>query len=169
MSGPLAFLGKDVAFSVGGFFDSTKGVRHSPFTYQSYHVKAQLEKRFDDGGFVRATYRRWNEHDPYYADQPYSFNNGKIGGVPGLGTQFGNITGPGFASIQVPDQCASNECFRTFSSASGIHGKGDVYRLDIEKPLNDQVSVFLHSRYLQSDWDFNGIFPGSGSGNSGLT
>jgi len=169
VSGPLAFLGKDVAFSVGGFFDSTKGVRHSPFTYQSYHVKAQLEKRFDDGGFVRATYRRWNEHDPYYADQPYSFNNGKIGGVPGLGTQFGNITGPGFASIQVPDQCASNECFRTFSSASGIHGKGDVYRLDIEKPLNDQVSVFLHSRYLQSDWDFNGIFPGSGSGNSGLT
>src|SRR6202011_2399621 len=30
-------------------------------------------------------------------------------------------------------------------------------------------SVFFRARFLQSNWDFNGIFPGSGSGNGSLT
>ncbi len=167
-SAPLPFLGKGVAFSVSGYIDSNPGTRHSPFNYKTYHFKTQLEKQFDDGGYVRLTYKRWDEHDPYYADQPYSVNNGVIGGVPSLGTQFGSIIGPGFGSITVPDSCAANECYRNFSELQGIHSTGNVYRLDAEKPLGDGISAFAHVRYTQTNWDFNGVFAGSGTGNGGL-
>jgi outer membrane receptor protein involved in Fe transport len=166
---PLQFLGKDVAFMVGGYADSTKGTRSSPFTYQTYHFKGAIEKKFDNGGSVKVTYKRWDEHDPYYADMPYRYVNGQISGVPGLSTQSGNVLGPGFATIGVPDSCATGNCVRNFSAANGIHGTGNQYRIDLDMPINDQWSVFARARYLQSNWDFNGIFPGSGSGNGSLT
>ena len=167
---PLRFLGDNVAFMVGGYADSTKGVRSSPFTYQTYHFKAAIEKRFDNGGSIKLTYKRWDEHDPYYADMPYRYVNGQISGVPGLSTQLGNVLGPGFAAIGVPDSCATGNCVRNFSSSNGIHGTGNQYRLDLDLPINDQWSVFARARFLQSNWDFNGIFPGSGSsGNGGVT
>jgi len=165
---PLPFLGKDVAFSVGGYADSTKGVRSSPFTYQTYHFKGALEKKFDGGGFVKVTYKRWDEHDPYYADMPYRYANGQVEAIPGLNTQSSNILGPGFASIGVPDSCATGNCIRNFNGSEGIHGTGNQYRIDLELPIDHSWSIFAHARYLQSNWDFNGIFPGSGTGNSGL-
>jgi iron complex outermembrane recepter protein len=166
---PLKFLGDGVAFSAGGFIDSTKGYRSNPFTYQSYHFKGAIEKKFDNGGFLRVTYKRWDEHDPYYADMPYRFVNGQIQGINGLSTQSGNILGPGFASIGVPDSPFTGNTIRNFNGEQGIHGTGNQYRVDFEMPITDQVKVFARSRFLQSNWDFNGIFPGSGSGNSGLT
>jgi iron complex outermembrane receptor protein len=57
---PLPFLGNNVAFMVGGYADSTKGVRSSPFTYQTYHFKGAIEKRFDNGGSLRLSYKRWD-------------------------------------------------------------------------------------------------------------
>jgi outer membrane receptor protein involved in Fe transport len=167
---PLPFLGNNVAFMVGGYADSTKGTRSSPFTYQTYHFKGAIEKKFDNGGSIKFTYKRWDEHDPYYADMPYRYVNGQIAGVPGLDTQLGNVLGSGFANIGVPVSCATGSCIRNFSSANGIHGTGNQYRIDFDMPINDQWSVFARARYLQSNWDFNGIFPGSGSsGNGGAT
>jgi iron complex outermembrane recepter protein len=168
ITGPLKFLGPGVAFSAGGYVDSTRGVRSSPFTYQTYHFKGAIEKRFEEGATVKFTYKRWDEHDPYYADQPYAYANGQIHGVPGLNPQYGNITGPGFAAIAVPDSCATGHCLRTFSSSNGIHGTGNQYRADIDVPFSDEWTGFVRARFLQSSWDFNGIFPGSGSGNAGL-
>jgi iron complex outermembrane recepter protein len=166
---PIKAFGPGVAFSVGGYADSTKGTRSSPFTYQTYHFKGAIEKKFDNGGFVRVSYKRWDEHDPYYADMPYSYAGGNISGVPGLSTQLGNVLGSGFANIGVPDSCATGTCVRNFSSSDGIHGTGNQYRIDFEMPINDAFKVFARTRYLQSNWDFNGIFPGSGTGNGGLT
>jgi outer membrane receptor protein involved in Fe transport len=167
-SAPLPFLGPNVAFAVSGYYDSTPGVRSSPFRYDTYHVKGQLEKKFDDGGYVEVTYKRWDEHDPYYADQPYAYANGKVSGVPGLNPQYGSIIGSGFGSITVPDSCAAGECTRTFSEKEGIHEQGNEYRIDIYKPITDSLSVFGRARYTQTDWDFNGVFAGSGTGNGGL-
>lgn len=169
LSGPIKELGDDVAFAVSGFYDNTKGTRASSFHYPTWHLKAQLEKSFNDGGFVRLTYRHWDEHDPYYADQPYAYNNGKISSLPGLDSQFGSIIGPDFGNIVVPDSCfAHGQCFRTFSIANGIHALGDLYRLDVQKPINDEFSVFGRARYTKTSWDFNGVFAGSGTGNAGL-
>ncbi len=168
-SAPIKQLGDGVAYSLSGYLDQTPGVRSSPFDYQTYRIKAQLEKRFNDGGYVRATYRRYDEHDPYYADQPYSYNNGQIGGVPSLDTQFGNIIGQGFGHIVVPDSCEANECTRTFSLEDGVHITGNVYRIDADKPLTDDLRAFAHVRYTQTTLDFNGVFAGSGTGNAGLT
>jgi iron complex outermembrane receptor protein len=166
---PIKALGPGVAFSVGGYADSTKGFRSSPFTYQTYHFKGAIEKKFDNDGFIKVSYKRWDEHDPYYADMPYSYAGGKISGIPGLSTQLGNVLGSGFANIGVPDSCATGTCVRNFSSSDGIHGTGNQYRIDFEMPINDAFKVFARTRYLQSNWDFNGIFPGSGTGNGGLT
>ncbi len=168
-SGPIKALGDGVAFMVGGYVDSNKGERSSPFTYSTYHIKGALEKKWDDGAFVKVTYKRWDEHDPYYADMPYRYVNGQVEGIPGLNTQYGNILGPGFANIGLPDSCATGNCFRDFSGSEGIHATGNQYRIDVNVPIGDQWSVFARSRFLQSNWDFNGIFPGSGAGgNQGL-
>jgi iron complex outermembrane recepter protein len=168
-SAPIKALGDGVAFMVGGYFDSNKGQRSNPFTYDTYHIKAALEKKWDNGTFVKVTYKRWDEHDPYYADMPYRYVNGQIEGVPGLSTQYGNVLGSGFANIGVPDSCATGNCFRNFNGSDGIHATGNQYRIDLNVPIDDQWSLFARSRYLQSNWDFNGIFPGSGAGgNQGL-
>lgn len=168
-SAPIKQLGDNVAFALSGYLDHTPGVRSSPFTYDTYHIKAQIEKKFNDGGYVSFTYKRYDEHDPYYADQPYSFNNGQIGGVPGLGTQFGNIIGPGFGSITLPDSPAANEPTRTFSLLDGVHITGNQFRIDADKPVTDDLRAFAHVRYTQHTLDFNGVFAGSGTGNAGLT
>jgi iron complex outermembrane receptor protein len=163
-SAPIA---EGLAFAVSGYFDSNPGERDSSFRYDTWHTKIQLEKKFDSGASVRVTYKRWDEHDPYYADQPYAYNNGNIRSVPGLDSQFGNIVGKDFANITVPDSC-TNECFRTFSAAEGIHATGSLYRIDVNAPITDSVSVFARARYTRTDWNFNGVFAGSGTGNGGL-
>jgi len=165
---PIKMFGDGWAYSVGGYADSNKGTRSSPFTYQTYHFKGAIEKKFADDGYIKVTYKRWDEHDPYYADMPYRYVNGQITGIPGLNTQTSNVTGPGFASIGVPDSCFTGNCVRNFSSSNGIHATGNQYRIDVNVPINDQWSAFARARYLQSNWDFNGVFPGSGSGNAGL-
>jgi iron complex outermembrane recepter protein len=158
-----------LSFNVGGYIDSNPGVRHSPFTYDTYHVKSMLEKRFDDGGSIRFTIKSGNEHDPYYADMPYQVEaNGSIGGVPGFDPLRDNIAGRGFANIPLPDSCATGHCVRNFSLADGIHTTSTQYRIDVDKPITDHVKGFFHARYLDAKVDFNGIFPGSGTGNSGL-
>ena len=159
---------KDTAFAVSGYYDSDPGTRDSPFRYDTYHMKVQLEHHFEDDASVRLTYKTWDEHDPYYADQPYAYNNGKISSIPGLDTQFGSIIGKGLANITVPDSCASGECFRTFSEQQGIHETGNEYRIDADKAFNDSLSVYAKARYTETHWDFNGVFAGSGTGNSGL-
>ncbi|WP_375391883.1 TonB-dependent receptor domain-containing protein [uncultured Sphingomonas sp.] len=161
-------LGQGFAFAISGYFDSTPGVRSSPFTYHTWRLKAQLQKQFDDGGFIGLTYKHWDEHDPYYADQPYSFQNGEIGGVPSLGTQFGNIIGAGFGRVVVPDSTAAGEPLRTFSLLEGVHPQGNIYRIDIDKPVSDSISLFGRARYTDTTFAFNGVFAGSGTGNGGL-
>jgi iron complex outermembrane receptor protein len=167
-SAPIKALGDGVAFMVGGYLDSDQGQRSNPFTYSTYHIKAALEKKWDDGAFVKVTYKRWDEHDPYYADQPYRYVNGQVEGVPGLSTQYGNVLGPGFASIGLPDSTGTGTYFRNFNGSEGIHATGNQYRIDLNVPIGDQWTVFARSRFLQSNWDFNGIFPGSGAGNQGI-
>jgi iron complex outermembrane recepter protein len=167
-SAPIKALGDGVAFMVGGYLDSDQGQRSNPFTYSTYHIKAALEKKWDNGAFVKVTYKRWDEHDPYYADQPYRYVNGQVGGVPGLSTQYGNVLGPGFASIGLPDSTGTGTYFRNFNGSEGIHATGNQYRIDLNVPIGDQWTVFARSRFLQSNWDFNGIFPGSGAGNQGI-
>jgi iron complex outermembrane receptor protein len=156
-----------LAFAVSGYYDSNPGTRDSSFRYDTWRAKLQLEKDFDNGMWVRLTYKRWDEHDPYYADQPYRYNNGDIRSVPGLDSQFGNIVGKDFANITIPDSC-TNECFRTFSAQEGIHANGALYRIDLNVPISDAVSAFARARYTAMDWNFNGVFAGSGTGNSGL-
>ncbi|MEA1673101.1 TonB-dependent receptor [Nitrospirillum sp. BR 11163] len=166
-SSPIPDL-KDTAFAISGYYDSTPGVRSSPFRYETYHVKGQLEHKFEDG-WIRFTVKDWDEHDPYYADQPYAYNNGTISSVPGLDTQFGNIIGKGFANVSVPDSCYANgQCFRNFSMQDGIHATGHQFRVDGEREFDHGISLFVRGRYTETDWDFNGVFAGSGSGNGGL-
>lgn len=164
-SAPIA---AGLAYAISGYYDSNPGTRSSAFRYDTWHTMFQLQKNFYSGATVKLMVKNWNEHDPYYADQPYAYNNGKISSIPGLGTQFGNIIGPSFANITVPDSCAAGECFRTFSMANGIHATGGLYRIDFDVPINDHLSAFARLRYTTTDWNFNGVFAGSGTGNGGL-
>lgn len=157
-SAPLA---DNVAFSVGGYVTSNPGFRRSAFDYTTYHFKAMLETKFAGGGFLRFTFKKGDQHDAYYADMPFTSNGGKIGDVPGLNGLRDNIAGRAFGQILVPDSCATGTCLRPFSLSDGIHTQTTQYRIDLEKPITDKISVFARARYLKSSFDFNGIFPGS--------
>jgi len=158
------------AFSVGGYETSQKGVRKSPFSYNAYDVKAMLEKKFDDGGFIRFTIKHGDQHNPYYADMPFAVSaSGKISSIPGLNLKTDDVGGNSFADFLVPDASATGTRLRRFSSTNGVHVRSTVYRLDVEKPISSEVSLFGRARYLDGYYDFNGIFPGSGSGTAGLT
>lgn len=157
-SAPLA---DNVAFSVGGYVTSNPGFRRSDFDYTTYHFKAMLETKFAGGGFLRFTFKKGDQHDAYYADMPFTSNGGKIGDVPGLNGLRDNIAGRAFGQILVPDSCATGTCRRPFSLSDGIHTQTTQYRIDLEKPITDKISVFARARYLKSSFDFNGIFPGS--------
>ncbi|UAK25914.1 TonB-dependent receptor [Sphingomonas nostoxanthinifaciens] len=159
-----------LAFSVGGYVWSQKGVRSTPNSFPGYNVKAILEKRFDDGGTIRLTYKRLDQHNPYYADMPFAVSaNGNISSLPGLDLKTADVGGSYFNSFSVPDSPATGNSIRRFSSTVGVHVRANTYRIDIDKPINQSVSLFAHVRYLDGMYDFNGIFPGSGSGTAGLT
>ena len=159
-----------LAFSVGGYFQSSPGVRKNPFNYDGYRIKGALEYRFDDGGLIRATVKRGDMQFAYYATQPYAFVDGDIESIPGLGKQFGNVGGDAFANFAVPVSTnAHADGFRDFKYGDGIVAKHTQYRLDIEKPVTDSIDLFARGRYIDYTYDFNGLFPGSGTGNGGLT
>jgi outer membrane receptor protein involved in Fe transport len=158
------------AFSIGGYAQSQKGVRRTPFSYNAYNVKGMLEKKFDDGGFVRLTLKHGDQHNPYYADMPFAVSaSGKISSIPGLNLKTDDIGGNSFASFEVPDSPNTGNALRRFSSSNGVHVTSSVYRLDIEKPVSEGLRLFARARYLDGKYDFNGIFPGSGAGTAGLT
>ena len=166
-SAPIA---DDLAFSVGGYMQSQKGVRRTPFSFFGYNVKAMLEKRFGNGGTVRLTYKRIDQNNPYYADMPFAVSrNGDINSVPGLDLKRDDIGGRSFTQFLVPDSPATGNAIRPFRSSEGIGVKANTYRLDVDMPVSDSISVFAHLRYLDGRYDFNGIFPGSGAGTAGLT
>ncbi|RZM32265.1 MAG: TonB-dependent receptor, partial [Sphingomonas sp.] len=142
----------------------------NPFNYEGWRIKGQLEYKFDGGGFARLSAKGGRVENAYYADQPYRFTDGDIGSIPGLGTQFGNVGGDAFGNIAVPvSTFADSSGFREFRYNKGIVAKTAQIRLDIEKPVTDSIDLFAHGRYLKYSYDFNGLFPGSGTGNAGLT
>lgn len=159
-----------LAFNVGGFIQSSPGVRENPFDYAGWRLKGMLEYKFDDGGSIRLSGKGGNIEYAYYATQPYAFVNGEIRGIPGLDTQDGNVGGDAFATIAVPvSTFAHPSGFREFRYRDGIVAKSAQVRLDIDKPVSDTLSLFGRARYLKYSYDFNGLFPGSGTGNAGLT
>lgn len=165
-SAPIA---DNLAFSIGGYAQSTPGVRHNPFNYDGYRLKATLEYRFADDGFIRLTGKIGDLKAAYYADQPYVYSNGKPGSIPGLGTQFDNIGGDAFSRISVPvSTFVEPGGFREFRLNQGVRVKTKQIRIDVEKPLGDSIHLFARARYLHLSDDFNGLFPGSGTGNAGL-
>ncbi len=158
------------AFNVGGYITSQKGVRRTPFTFNAYDVKAMLEKKFDSGGLFRLTVKHGDKHFPYYADMPFRVaSDGTISSVPGLDLKRDDVGGRGFTQFLVPDAPATGQSLRRFSSADGVHVKSTTYRVDVELPVSSSVRLFGRARYLDGSYDFNGIFPGSGSGTAGLT
>lgn len=166
-SAPIA---SNLAFNVGGYVQSNPGVRKSSFDYQGYRLKAMLEYRLDGGGFVRVTGKVGDVSSAYYAGQPYAFSNGKPSSVPSLDTQFGNVGGDAFNRISVPvSTFVESDGFRDFRLSEGVRVKTKQLRVDVERPISDSIEVFARARYLDFTDDFNGLFPGSGTGNAGLT
>lgn len=158
-----------LAFNVGGYIQSNPGVRENPFDYDGYRVKAMLEYRMDDGGFIRLSAKLGDLKAAYYAGMPYAYNNGKPGAVSGLDPQSDNIGGDSFSRISVPvSTFVEADGFRDFRLSEGVRVKTKQIRLDFQKPLSDSFEIFGRGRYLDLSYDFNGLFPGSGTGNAGL-
>ena len=166
-SAPL--MADKLAFNIGGYIESSPGIRDNPFNYTGFHLKSMLEYKFDGGGFVRLTGEIGDLHAAYYADQPYAYRNGDPAGIPGLDTQFGNIGGNAFGRISVPvSTFVDPSGFRDFRYDKGVYVTTKQLRVDVDKPIGDSIDLFAKARYLGLTDDFNGLFPGSGTGNAGL-
>lgn len=163
-------IAENFAFNVGGYVQSSPGVRKNPFDYQGWRLKGALEYRFEGGGSIRLSAKGGDIENAYYADQPYRFTDGKPRSVPSLGTQFGNVGGDAFGDIAVPvSTFVDPDGFRDFRYRDGVKVKTAQIRLDIDKPVADGFELFARARYFKYSYDFNGLFPGSGTGNAGLT
>lgn len=160
---------ENLAFNIGGWWQTNPGVRDNPFSYDGYNIKGALEYRFDDGGFVRVSGRVGDLKAAYYAGMPYALVNGEPAAVPGLDPQRDNIGGDAFARISVPvSTFVESDGFRDFRYTEGVRVKTKQARVDFERPISEDFSVFAKGRYLDLSVDFNGLFPGSGTGNAGL-
>ena len=165
-SAPLA---ENLAFNFGGYVQSSPGVRRNPYDYAGYRIKGALEYRLPGGGSVRLSGRRGDIETAFYADAPYRFENGKPSSIPGFNIQKDNIGGDAFTSIDVPvSTFAHASGYRPFRYRDGIRSLYNQARLDIDVPVSETVSLFARSRYIDYKYDFNGLFPGSGTGNAGL-
>jgi outer membrane receptor protein involved in Fe transport len=157
----------NLAFNIGGYLEDNRGTRDAGITYGSYHLKGELEQKFDNGATLILSGKIGDQHDPYYADMPFREINGSIHSVPGTAALSTNIGGPAFGNIGIPVSCADG-CFRTFSMDDGVQSITHQVRLDGDLPLGGGWDVFAKARYLDFTWNFNGLFPGSGTGNAGL-
>ena len=162
-------LGKHLAFNFGGYISSSPGVRNNPFNYDTYRLKGAIEYRADDGAFIRVTGKIGDQQAAYYADYPSTYKNGSIGSIPGFDSQFGNIGGNAFGRVQIPVSTFVNPTgFRTFNLDKGIEATTQELRIDADKPIGKNIDLFAKAKYLGLRWNFNGLFPGSSTGNSGL-
>lgn len=157
----------DLAFNLGGYLENNRGTRDAGINYATYHLKGAVEKKWDNGASVILSGKIGDQRDPYYADMPFRLVNGDVTSIPGTNALTTNIAGPAFGNIGVPTSCV-NGCYRTFSLNKGIEAVTHQIRLDADLPLADGWDVFAKARFLRFSWDFNGVFPGSGSGNAGL-
>ncbi len=165
-SAPLA---ENLAFNFGGYVQSSPGVRKNPFDYAGYRIKGSLEYRFPNGGSVRLSGRRGDIETAFYASAPYRFDDGEPASIPGFNIQRDNIGGDAFTSIRVPVSTNVNASgYRPFRYRDGIRSLYNQARLDIDVPLSETISLFAKGRYIDYKYDFNGLFPGSGTGNAGL-
>ncbi|HEU0065841.1 MAG TPA: TonB-dependent receptor [Sphingomonas sp.] len=165
-SAPLA---ENLAFNFGGYVQSSPGVRRNPFDYAGYRIKGSLEYRFPAGGSIRLSGRRGDMETAFYASAPYRFENGKPASIPGFDIQRDNIGGDAFSSIRVPvSTFVDAGGYRPFRYRDGIRSVYTQARIDIDVPVSDTISLFARSRYIDYKYDFNGLFPGSGTGNAGL-
>ena len=166
LSAPIS---EHLAANFGGYISSSPGVRNNPFNYDTYRLKGAIEYKADDGSFVRVTAKIGDQKAAYYADQPYTYQNGKVGSVPGFDGQFGNIGGDAFGRVQIPvSTFVERSGFRTFRLDKGVEAITKEIRIDADKKFGDNFDVFAKAKYLALKWDFNGLFPGSSTGNSGL-
>jgi outer membrane receptor protein involved in Fe transport len=165
-SAPLA---ENLAFNFGGYVQSSPGVRKNLFDYAGYRIKGGLEYRFPGGGSIRVSGRRGDIETAYYASSPYRFEDGKPASIPGFNIQRDNIGGDAFTSIAVPASTfLQPDGYRAFRYRDGIRSVYTQGRIDLDLPVTDTLSLFARSRYLDYKYDFNGLFPGSGTGNAGL-
>jgi outer membrane receptor protein involved in Fe transport len=165
-SAPLA---DNLAFNVGGYVQSSPGTRRNPFDYAGYRIKGALEYRLPGGGSIRLSGRRGDIETAFYASAPYRFDNGKPASIPGFDIQKDSIGGDAFTSINVPvSTFAHPNGYRPFRYRDGIRSLYNQARLDVDVPVSDTISLFARSRYIDYKYDFNGLFPGSGTGNAGL-
>ncbi len=165
-SAPLA---DNLAFNFGGYVQSSPGVRRSPYDYAGYRLKGSLEYRLPSGGSIRLSGRRGDMETAYYAPFAYRYQDGEITGIPGFDIQKDNIGGDAFTGIRVPvSTFVSADGYRPFRNRNGIRSVNDQVRLDIDIPVSDSISLFARGRFIDYSYDFNGIFPGTGSPNAGL-
>ena len=145
-------LDDDLYYMVGGYVQSSEGVRDAQFTSEEgVQLTAQLTREFDNGT-INVYGRYTDDHGQWYL--PFSLNNPDID----LGTfsQLGNATR--LRNIQVDATGAE----RTFDFADGRGWDGIVVGANIEFELGGGFTLRDNVNYVSGNADTFGFVP-SGS------
>ena len=145
LSGPL---GNELYYMVGGYVQSSSGVRDAEFNSEKGHqVTFQLTKLFDNGE-INAWTRITDDHGQWYL--PIALNTGND---LGEFSQLGNATR--FRTLQVN----ANGDTEDFDFADGRGWDGTVSGLNIDFDLGDGFTVRNNMSYTQGDADTFGLVP----------
>lgn len=145
LSGPL---GEDFYYMVGGYIQSSPGIRDAEFNSEKGHqVSVQLTKIFDNGE-INAWTRVTDDHGQWYL--PMALNTGND---LGEFSQLGNATR--FRTLQVN----GNGDTETFDFADGRGWDGSVSGLNIDFDLGDGFAVRNNTSYTKGDADTFGLVP----------
>ncbi|PCI46927.1 MAG: TonB-dependent receptor [Alphaproteobacteria bacterium] len=145
ISGPL---GNGLYYMVGGYVQSSPGVRDAQFNSESgYQITAQLTKEFDNGE-INVWTRVTDDHGQWYL--PIALNTGND-----LGTfsQLGNATR--FRTLQVN----ANGDTEDFDFADGRGWDGTVSGVNANFDLGNGFELRDNMSYTQGDADTFGFVP----------
>lgn len=152
-------IGKDLYFSVGGFYRIGEGVRPTDVTAENGgQLKASMTKEFD-GGYVRVHLKRLKDNTPTYMPVPVIANGSRLVQIPGVDPRTAFFVNSHFPQDVTMDR---NGNLVATNPADGL--QVNVNAVGVEAQFSPDSTLTVTNRFRKSSISgrFLGVFPAGG-------
>jgi len=164
-------LNDTLRFNFGGFVKDGYDPRHFGYlASKGYQIKGNITKEFDDGkGFIRFSFKRMDDQEPTYTENPVLANVTTTGSISsGLTTtvlhSFSQF--PGFDARNQTNQSIYNQQYQvlnnqgqvTTATMQGIHPKETAFGGELHYEIDSNITIDDKFRYTDASGVFNTQF-----------